>query len=1104
MSRPTDRAGVNGHQAALRAIALGPVALDDAGRELPRRAFTGGDDKVLKCWFVDGNRKPKSPDPLGGPITALALQLGAVPKLDVKAIGRLWIVAGRQVRAYLLGEDADPTGNMWTIEDAFSLWRETLSGKQVAAKVKIATLATLAPLAEEAARELLDLAVAQPGEVAVAAIQAIAKSQRRQSRMVIRGALGRGEADVRVEAFRALVALEPDQPLAALRVALKAATDDVRAFAVDALIPLARGSVLAATLISDALRDAHANVRTRAFAALRRVSSDTDAIRTALAHGTPDVRAEALLVLGFATKLADAPARALAASALDDDDAGVRSAALACAIMQRPRLAARLYAQLADVKQTFDAAVKRVERVLALPPDDRGELSDDDREPLFAALACRQADTAIRGAGCLLALGDPRAVGAVLQLTREADPELRRTATHNLIAALTTWPDDDRLAARLAWLLDDADAIVRSVAFDALAKAATAAGSDAELDLAELALRTSQEDVRVRALQILVKAGAASTPAGPLQLGRADALLGDALDDEAAKVRGEAFRTLWAWHAAAPLVPIERGARSRHGDLRTQVVGELDQRRRAKKATPEMDRVLVRLLGDAVAKVGLAALAALSRDDDGGNTRVLTADIYLVALGSPAPAVRAAGALAAKLLAAAPSALRSRLVQLVNDDHPNVHLAAIEALDAVAPGDAEGFALALGSIFYELRVRAAELCAARRDTRAVSAMQKLLSIPKTDVNRPSDAMRQRAARALADAGDPGALSFLHGLTDDDDAVVRELGARGVAAAAQPSHAPSISALVALLGHADLPVRSWAGEGLARLGDLRALPVLAGTQRHDHRPLRIGAIVGFVALGPDGARGLRQGLEDKDREIQDLAFAVIVARDVALAQAGIAPDLLADAMSSPSPEIRFAAARVLERRAAGDSLDPDAVGELVGPRPPDKAGDMKEWPAANRRSALLQVVADAIASDEATRRYAAAQVLAVRTQPLTFWREAQRLAGPAARPVPRPPWAVPPTSAVLRWRVAPAGCAGSSRGATSRRPRSRPRPARSSAPARGLRPSAPRRCGWCSASTPGSCGRHRSQARRTRPIACGATRSAGSSSSRTTTRSASTR
>ncbi|HEY0253838.1 MAG TPA: HEAT repeat domain-containing protein, partial [Kofleriaceae bacterium] len=237
------------------------------------------------------------------------------------------------------------------------------------------------------------------------------------------------------------------------------------------------------------------------------------------------------------------------------------------------------------------------------------------------------------------------------------------------------------------------------------------------------------------------------------------------------------------------------------------------------------------------------------------------------------------------------------------------------------------------------------------------------------------------------------------LTNDDDSVVREQGARGVATAARIGSEP---VLMALLGHQDLAVRSWAGEGLAKLGDVRALPVLAGTQRHDHRPLRIGAITGFVALGPDGIRGLRQGLEDRDREIQDLAFAVIVSRDAALAEAGIAPDLLVDAMASPSPEIRFAAARLFERRAAGESISGDVSAELVGPRKLEKASDMKDWPAPARRAAIQQVIADAIASADPMQRYAAAQVLAVRNQPLTYWREAERLAGPA-RGAPRTNW-----------------------------------------------------------------------------------------------------
>ncbi|MBK9030615.1 MAG: HEAT repeat domain-containing protein [Myxococcales bacterium] len=465
-------------------------------------------------------------------------------------------------------------------------------------------------------------------------------------------------------------------------------------------------------------------------------------------------------------------------------------------------------------------------------------------------------------------------------------------------------------------------------------------------------------------------------------------------------MRAEAYKTVWAWHAATPMVPLTRGARSRHADVRGQVVAELARRREARPGAPAVaaavDAALLGLVRDPVAEVGHAAYAALTHEDPDqprpGQDRA-RADVHLAAMASPRASVRAAGAAGARHAPAA--AVRARLIELVRDDQPAVHTAAIEALDHVAPTDAEGFAAAFASIFYALQVRAGELCGTRRDRRAVAPMQRLLSIPRTDVDRPSDELRRRAARALADVGDPGAVPFQSGLLDDDDPIVREMAARGLATACGPAEQP---ALLDALGHADLPVRSWAAEGLARLGDLRALPVLAGTQRHDHRPLRLGAIVGLTALGADGARGLRQALEDPERDVADLAFAVIVARDVALAAAGVGPDLLLDALASPAPELRFAAARLIEARAAGAPLL-DVATELVGPRRPDKAADLRDWPAEARRAALLRVVVDNLASDVSERRYAAAQVLALRPQPLAFWREAARLVGPAQTTVP---------------------------------------------------------------------------------------------------------
>src|SRR5439155_2924274 len=111
-------------------------------------------------------------------------------------------------------------GDGVAIGGMFARAKEELASGQVAAKVKIATVGALEPLAEDDARELLDLATRQVPEVAIAAVQAIARSGRRLSRPAVRAALGAAQPELRKAAFDALLALERDQPLAALRVAV--------------------------------------------------------------------------------------------------------------------------------------------------------------------------------------------------------------------------------------------------------------------------------------------------------------------------------------------------------------------------------------------------------------------------------------------------------------------------------------------------------------------------------------------------------------------------------------------------------------------------------------------------------------------------------------------------------------------------------------------------------------------------------------------------------------------------------------------------------------------------------------------------------------------
>src|SRR5687767_12328560 len=92
-------------------------------------------------------------------------------------------------------------------------------------------------------------------------------------------------------------------------------------------------------------------------------------------------------------------------------------------------------------------------------------LAEEDLVPLLQATASRSLDTCLRGARGLAVLGDPRAFGLLLQLSRERDPSARGEVCRALAAL-----GDPRAADRLRSMLYDSDAAVRDAAFTALAK----------------------------------------------------------------------------------------------------------------------------------------------------------------------------------------------------------------------------------------------------------------------------------------------------------------------------------------------------------------------------------------------------------------------------------------------------------------------------------------------------------------------------------------------------------------------------------------------------------------------------------------------------------
>ena len=991
-----DRSGDQAHVGPVTGLVLGPQLHDEAGRELTRRLLSIGEDGKLKAWIHDTRRQPKTIE-IGQnlKLRAMAYLRPYRAKDDSKG-GTLLIVDGkRRLHLVKLDEQSSPNEDIDQIASHFAKLGEDLKARKD--ELREQAVNELATLPEDSARMLLDKVIKTDSkpEVRKLACEAVAKGQRRRSRPVLREALNDNEKIVRMAAFAALRAIEGQQALAPVRAGLGSKHPDLRKHAVEELPALRSVSPLVPGLVADRLRDGDHEVRSAALEALCKLepAGSRVPLRTAFEQGPPDIRIASLrkLYVLFRSEVAGAPdptGRDLFEDALDDQDADVRETAFLLSVGVRPRLLGKLL-------ETFKAEIGKLAKLGTTLSPSGGEIGEADLEPLFAAMACREADTALRGAKSLAVLGDARATGALLQLSREASAATRRQVVEALYVGILAMPDDDRLAARLQWLLDDSDSTVRAAVFEHLAQLASGRGDAGALDLAELALGAASEDMRVRALQVLVEFGGQGKRAGDAALARkADDLLGDALDDEAVKVRKEAFRTLWAWHSKQPQTPLTRGARSRHADIREQVVTELDR-----VQDSWADELLLELVPDQAVNVGSAAFEALTKSKT-NKDRVARykerAEVYLAAMSSPRPQVRALGANGARK--ADKDLVRKRLIELLDDEHVVVHEAAIDSIDRLLPKDQVAWNTAFNSKFWGLRVKAAELCGKRRDDRAIAPMRALLTIPESDRNRPSPDLRQRGARAMADVGDRSSIGFFVELLDDSDPIVREMASRGLATACE---ARDTQILLAALSHNDLPVRSWIAEGLARLGDVRAVPVLVGTLAHEHRPIRLGAILSLAALGSDGSRGLLRGLEDRDREVQDLVFAIVVARDVARLRAGQAPDLMLAALASSQPEIRFVAARALEERQSAEQLMQFAT-ELVGPPKPDRAADMKKWPEEDERNARLRVIVDALASDDPSLRYAAARVLSLRTQALAFWRESARLKGPKADGEPTVP------------------------------------------------------------------------------------------------------
>ncbi len=1007
--RGADKSGHDGGVRGLVFVSSGPAATDGTTED---RLYSVGVDGTLKGWRLEDKKKPRTIDELGGQLTAICL----VPRIDkdkASGAGTLFFsnVAGRVHRRTLTNPNDWSAGEglLTGVDKA----KDALTGARARREEAIGWLAGLDD--DTAVSILLDtLANDKEGDVRALVAKGLGErsptsAPARRARAALKKALSDKDASVRKAAYDAVAKLEPDDVLAAPRAGLGSSSNKTRT---SSLLELAKhrsgtDAAVAAGLITKHLVDSDIHVAATALGALLDVTTDRkNALRTALIRGNATVRFDALVRAALLGLHTDPTLSDLFARAFDDDDATVRDRAFTLAVLLRKPLAVlqddasfthkandvgRRVAQLRAENSELVVEDKDAKAAIAALPKEGSDVrGDDDDRPLLQALASRLPDTALRGAWALSAFGDSRALGATLQLTRHDDDGFRRGAA----LLLRAWKNDDA-RTRLVWLLNDSSATVRAAAFDTFA-----AGEPDAFIVADVGLRSGSEDIRVRALETLLKA------AGTVRNEDHRALLNDALDDESAKVRAEAAKTLLVWSGTDKSdkeAALDRLRRARFKDTRLLAVNELDATLAPPKGNTTSNATwaevqLLATIADLDEGVATAAYEALVKrrnpvDDDGKRLHAIEDfGVHLAGMASVHAGLRERAAKGARRCS--PDGVRSALIKQLLDDKGGPRHAALETLDALLPAEQGPLISGMASNHFDLRVRAGELLALRHDDALIDTMKSVIAgrdeLVRLFGNDGADSLRRRAAAALATLGKPSLVKYFGTeLIKDEHPALREEAARGLAAATRRGDEPY---LLEAIGHADVWVRSWAAEGLARLGDPRCLPVLAGTLKSDNLAIRRGAVLSFSAFGEGGHTGMLQGLDDSDLDLEHLVFSIVLAWDLQQARRGESPTVLSAALSAARPEVRYAAARALEFRHLGvgdDSAYVKHVAAVLSPEKPEKPAELRQWPEAfkddaNRQRLMLQL-ADALAANSPEQRYAAANALLHRHDPKAFFK-----------------------------------------------------------------------------------------------------------------------
>lgn len=868
------------------------------------RLLTGAKDSSVKSWPRVGNVKPAT------------LKDGVAKVVDLGVVtlynrSNLVVACEDNTIRFFPLDAAGKFGDLTHRTHGAAAWAKyELSTDEP--KRREAALRALAGWADTAAVEALAAQVSADADHALRllATQLLSASPHPRAAKLLEPGLKHGDEAVRVAALAGLRKHLGETDLRPLDLALAAEKPDVSRLAVQALEKLAAKDDQALARLTAALDARTFEVRTEALRALEAVhgAKSPEADLVALGSKHADVRGLALYRLHQRQWLDDGRVRAALRRSGEDKDAGVRKVAFLVSLFTRPGLAAALRGRDPEVERQLDELENigkeqkpedaKAEKKEAKEPKEAKpkaakkaagpQLEQADYEPLLQATASRALDTCLRGARGLAVLGDERALGLLLQLSREQESSARVEVARALAAL-----DDPRSAGRLRSLLFDADAAVRDAAFTALARL-----NEADpLAAADAGLSASFEDVRRRGLQAIIAAARKKAPQSADD--PAWGLLIRALNDAAPAVRTEAFKAVLNLGVGGGGVNTLRFVlQSVHADVRREVLTEA-MAQSGPQGQPWAWGLLLDFLNDPDPKL---------REEAFGFATKKTKELGPLEAGLKSTHAdsrrRAVDALVKKHSKAAQSLLTTALT----DPDKEVRTAALDAL--IGDDVREALHAALESPHDDVTARAARALARHGDPAALKPLVALATAPEPQ-NQPKEridewaGLVETALDGLAELANDAALPHVLPLLNSTHDKVRKAAAWALAWVAMDRHPGSLRQA---MQHADPQVKYQAALGLALGGEASAAPlvfsaeggkVLAAKER----------IVAALALGPAGEDHLIAFLDHADERVR--VHSILLLMLLELKTSGGRPSRCLACLASRAPRVRLRAARGLD-------------------------------------------------------------------------------------------------------------------------------------------------------------------------------------------------